>query len=393
VREVLNGGHTLLLERGLENEYIRSETIIYANVVEATHGETVAGEVLGNGDASVPFQRFELKQSPLTYVSQVGAPGGAAPVIDLRVNGIRWYEVRSFYGRGGDEAVYTIDITDEQATIIRLGDGITGALPSSGRNNITADYRKGTGSGGNLPAGVIKTALERPKGLKSVFNPLSSSGGTDPETLEEIRHNAPNTVRTFGRIVSLRDFEDAAREFIGVAKARAFIDWDGEFEVVKLIVAGEEGTPIVEPQRSTLIADLNSRRDANRKMSVLNYCKVDIQLLLTVYPHEDYVADVVASGVRDALDAFFAFDRLALGQSVALSEVYSAIHEVEGVVGVEITRFRPLATGDCDALPADPIAKSEELLQTVVQIEPYELAALDTGNVSNFDIIIGESES
>jgi hypothetical protein len=58
-------------------------------------------------------------------------------------------------------------------------------------------------------------------GLKSVTNPAGAAGGADPESLDQARTNAPNTVRTFGRIVSLRDFEDAAREFAGVAKAHS----------------------------------------------------------------------------------------------------------------------------------------------------------------------------
>ena len=40
--------------------------------------------------------------------------------------------------------------------------------------------------------------------------------------------NAPLTVLTLGRIVSLRDYEDFARAFAGVAKALATWTWDGE---------------------------------------------------------------------------------------------------------------------------------------------------------------------
>jgi hypothetical protein len=385
VREII-GEHDIVLETGLQNQYVRSQTAFFANVVEATQGETVADEILGNGDASIPFQTFELSQAPLTFVPRAGAAGGAASTLEVRVNGVKWHEATTFYGRNGNEAIFTTDLSDGQTTRIRLGDGKTGALASSGRNNVTASYRKGIGAGGNLPAKVIKTLLERPKGLESGFNPLPSSGGTDPESSDRIRRNAPNTVRTFGRIVSLRDFEDAARAFTGVAKARAFIQWDGEWRTVKLVVAGQGGAEIVNPQYQTLVNDLNSRRDPNRKLSVFNHCPVELALSVLIYPHRDYLPQAVSANVKAALETYFGFDRLELGQSIPLSEVYHTIHQAEGVIGAEVTRFKPLPSPACKAAPSPPPVKSSDLLQQVVRIEPYELARLDTTSTIHFQL-------
>ena len=334
--------HRIILVEGLTYEYVRASTRIFANVFVATHGETVADEILGNGDASIPFQRFELKQSPLTYVPQAGAPNGAAPAIELRVNGILWDEVRSFSGHEGDASIYTIDITDEQGTIVRTGDGWTGARPRTGRNNVSATYRKGLGKAGNVAAEAIKTPLERPKGLQKVFNPVESNGGAEREDPESIRKNAPNTVRTFGRIVSLRDFEDAAREFIGVSKSLAFIEWDQEWQVVNLVIAGDDGNQVVGETFKTFVDDLDSRRDPNRKLSVINYEPADVALSIEVYPDPAYLTDTVLANVTTEIEKFFAFDNLNLGQTIALSEIYQVVHTADGVLGAEITRFHLL---------------------------------------------------
>ena len=61
-----DGRSTLVLQKALLYSYVRSTLKISANVVHATHGESV-NEVLGNGDASQPHQSFMLKKPPTTY--------------------------------------------------------------------------------------------------------------------------------------------------------------------------------------------------------------------------------------------------------------------------------------------------------------------------------------
>ena len=61
-----DGRSTLLLQDPLTRSYRRDTLTINANVVHATHGESV-DEVLGNGDAAVAHQRFVLKRPPLTF--------------------------------------------------------------------------------------------------------------------------------------------------------------------------------------------------------------------------------------------------------------------------------------------------------------------------------------
>ena len=49
--------------------YDRSTVQVNANVVKATHGETVSREVLGSGDSKVPNQSFKLKKAGHTWVA------------------------------------------------------------------------------------------------------------------------------------------------------------------------------------------------------------------------------------------------------------------------------------------------------------------------------------
>ncbi|MGH8721874.1 MAG: hypothetical protein ACREU4_07810, partial [Burkholderiales bacterium] len=142
---------TLSLSAPIANVYERNAVAVCANLAPATHGEAVS-EVAGSGDASIPNQRFALKQSPLTYVS-ASTPSGRASTLEVRVDSQLWSEVPSLFERGPNEHVYALRQDDEQRTIVQFGDGIEAARLSSGRDNLRFGYRKFLGAAGNVRAG------------------------------------------------------------------------------------------------------------------------------------------------------------------------------------------------------------------------------------------------
>jgi len=201
---ILEFGFTVLIfESSLTYKYVRKTVTINANVAPATHGESVR-EVLGGGDATQAFQRFTLRQPPLTYVS-ASNPAGAETTLEVRVNDILWREVPSFFGHGPDERIYVTRLSDDGKTTVIFGDGKTGARLPTGQENVAAKYRKGIGLGGLVRADQLTQLMTRPLGLKGATNPVASSGGADAERLEEARNNAPLTVLTLGRVVHTED--------------------------------------------------------------------------------------------------------------------------------------------------------------------------------------------
>jgi hypothetical protein len=318
---------------------VKPESVrFYGNAAEATHGETVAEEVLGSGDASKAFQSFSVRRSPVTFVRQPAAPRGTASTLKVRVGGVEWREVPSLHGHGGDERIYTTSVDEEGTMRVQFGDGKTGARLPSGRDNVVAAYRQGLGRDGIVTAGSLKTLLDRPVGLRGVTNPAASEGGVDRESLHEARANAPNTVRTFDRIVSLRDFEDAAREFVGVAKAQATMVRDGGEQMVVLTIAGHQGTD-VDRLCADLEMGLDKRRDPNRKLDVVRYDPVPVQVEATVHIDPDHQNEAVLAAAREALEEAFAFERLELGQDINLSDTYRVLQEVDGLHWVSIDRL------------------------------------------------------
>ncbi len=356
----VEGDHLkITLADALQDSLVSATATGRANVVLVTHGETVADEVLGSGDASQGLQSFALKKSPVTFVPQAGAKNGAANTLQIRVDGVKWQERDSLYGRPADERVFVTRVDDEGEMTIQFGDGTTGARLPTGRNNVIGNYRQGIGQDGNITAGVLTTLLDKPTGLKSATNPAAAAGGAEPESLAQARTNAPNTVRTFERVVSLRDFEDAARAYAGIAKARASWQWDGMEQVVLLTVAGDDGAP-VEPGGDThknLVADLDSRRDPNRKLIVSDYHPVALQIEAAIKLDASYQTETVQAAAQSTLADYFDFDNLNLGQPIHLSDVYRVVQEVEGVEAVEVNRlqFKSPADRASHGATVDPV--------------------------------------
>lgn len=327
---------TLVFTTELARSYNRESVAINANVARATHGETKT-EILGSGDGSKKFQSFTLKNTPLTYVS-ASTSGGAAGTLELRVNNVLWKEASSLYGLSPSDRSYIVRLADEGTTTVTFGDGRTGARLPTGSENVTAVYRAGIGMEGMVKEKQIALLLTRTLGLKGVTNPVAPAGAADPETLDDARDNAPLTVLTFDRIVSLRDFEDYARAFAGVGKAAAVELWDGERRLVHVTVAGADGGEVAEGSdlRDNLIESIDGARHADLPVVLDSFEPLSFNLAAKILVEEDYSAEEVLAAVEARLLDLFSFARRSFAQVVTAGEVTAAMQSVEGVTAVDL---------------------------------------------------------
>ena len=328
----------LVLTASLSNVFDRETVKINANVALGTHGETVLNEVLGSGDAGQSYQRFALHQSPLTYVS-ADTPSGGLTTLEVRVNDLKWKEVPTLFGHGPRERIYITHTDDDQKTTVQFGDGVTGARLPMGRENVTATYRKGIGLEGLVKASQLSLLMTRPLGVKGVINPLAATGAQDPQTLADARTNSPLTVLTLDRIVSLRDYEDFARSFSGIAKALVTWTWNVHARGVFVTVAGIDGAAVDSKLHDTLLSAILTYADAHVPVTIKTYRPVTFKLVADVKVDPDYLQEKVFAAVEAALRSGFSFAARAFGQPVTLSEVVSAIQNVAGVVAVDVNKL------------------------------------------------------
>jgi predicted phage baseplate assembly protein len=334
-----HGYTTLELNDRLQYRYLRETFTINANVALATHGETVANEILGSGDGSQVNQRFTLRKSPLTYIS-AATPTGSQSTLTVRVNGVAWTEVPYLYGLGPRGQNYAVRIADDSTASVVFGDGLQGARLPRGQENVVATYRNGIGPAGEVGPRKLTLLLNKPLGVKSVVNPLAASGAAAPETLDSARTNAPRTVLTLGRIVSLEDFEDFARGFAGIGKAKVDVLWSGHARIVHLTLAGPRGETVDEKSNTTLFDNLKAAiqefSDGTDEVRLSSYRPAPFQLAAEYEVDAARDPAVVGAAVTAAVTQAFSFDARTLGAPVTESEVMTVIQSVPGVVFTRI---------------------------------------------------------
>jgi hypothetical protein len=329
----------LEIDPPLPSPLVRSSVVVHANVALASHGESVA-QILGSGSAATPFQRFELKQLPLTYRTAANELG-AASELTVRVDDVAWKERETLFGTKSADRVFTV-LDDEQGRqFVQFGDGVRGARPATGNNNVRALYRKGLGAAGNVGAESLTQLTTRPVGVKGVSNPLRAEGGTDLEAEDVARRTMPLMTRTLGRAVSVLDYEDFARAYSGIAKARAQVLNLRAGRTIVITIAGPDDT-VISPQspvwinlRSALVAS----GDPHVAVRLVPHSPATFRVALKVKIDPDFESPKVLNAVEAALRSAFSFQARELGQPVQQSEVVTAAQNVPGVVAVDLDRF------------------------------------------------------
>ena len=352
----------------LLNCYDRTATTVNTNVGMATQGMSVS-EILGSGSAATPNQKFSLKQTPLTFV-QSPTPTGRATTLDVTANGVKWKEAPTLYQQPPSARVYAILNKVGGNTYILFGDGVEGATLPTGQNNIHANYRLGSGVSGNVAAGSITTLMDRPLGVRGVNNPQAATGGQAAQSVDDIRINAPLSVLTLGRAVSITDYQNFARSFAGIAKADAI--WipsgPGRGVFITVAAAGGSALPPGNPTLDNLVTALHNYGNPLIPIHVQSFLETLFSFNADIKYDPDYDAKAVKQNVLDQLRQSYSFGARTFGQGVSADEIAAFIQAVPGVIASNVKSLLPGQTskaGDLDSTRWSTYAYQQWLMQKV----------------------------
>jgi predicted phage baseplate assembly protein len=245
---------------------------------------------------------------------------------------VDWTEVPSLYNQSPLARGYATLNESGGSTDVLFGDGVEGATLPTGQQNIRANYRIGLGAAGNVAAGAISTLIDRPLGVSGVTNPQAATGGADADTVDDIRANAPLSVLTLGRAVSITDYQNYAATFAGIAKAYAIWIPSGPGRGVFITVAGVGGAAL-PPGNLTLSNLVTSLQDYGNPLipiNVVSFLETIFRLEAHVRYDPAYDQSTVEAAVRSSLLQNYSFPNRTFGQGVSADEIAAFIQAIPG---------------------------------------------------------------
>jgi predicted phage baseplate assembly protein len=270
---------------------------------------------------------------------------------------------------------------------VQFGDGRMGARLPTGQENVRASYRKGVGRDGLVKAGQLNLLMTRPLGVKGVINPEAATNAADRESLADARRNAPITILTLDRIVSLQDYEDFARAYAGIAKALATWTWNDQMRGVFVTVAGPRGD-VVRTESNlyrNLLTAMRRAADPFVRFKVASYRQEFFRVAAKVKVEPTHRQERVLTAVEQALRFAYSFEARDFGQTVALSEVIAVMQAVPGVVAVHLDKL--YRHGRPSILNAR-LAAAIPQVGADATISPAELLTLDPGPLDSLGVML-----
>jgi len=302
--------------------------------------ELFAGTGLPNQEVVLPVTPF------LDGSAEVTAGNGA------------YTEVQNFLASTATDRHVAIVVDQNDRATLRFGNGVNGAIPSG---TITVRYKTGGGAKGNVEAGALSKvdgSFTDDNGAPvsvSVTNPAPASGGTDRQTIAQIKALAPESIRVLNRTVSREDFEINARRLPEVARALMLTSNEdagiAENTGILFVVPRGGGPPsqaIKDAVREQVTEVFPST--LTFQVSVQDPVYVAVDVGATVFLRQGANVAIVRAGILKALAEFFAVslpdgtpnpdidfgfnfkdaEGNAVGE-IALSDVFNAVRDVSGV--------------------------------------------------------------
>lgn len=330
-----------------ENVAYRAKNL--KNLVANAHD--IDGELIGYSDGTSD-QSFSLLETRVdkTYLEVF---------VDSGTNFNKWQQVQHLADYGPSAAVYTVSIDANNVVRVIFGDGVSGAIPPKDAA-IKAVYYAGGGPIGNIAAGKLTTILAVPtadtptdeqniKARFTVTNPAEASGGSDPESNDVIRYNAPRTLSALNRAVTLEDFANLALSLRGVGKANATAEnktsvtvyvaptrSDNSSDLTPGVVNNAE-TSAMATLRSTVGNYLADKKQIGTTVTIDYPTYVPVSLTVEYSRLPQYTDSQVVSYIKNMLFTKFSYNYVDFADTITPEEIEYKLRQVEGIRNVKVT--------------------------------------------------------
>jgi hypothetical protein len=289
----------------------------------------------------------------------------------------QWSPQQDLLGSGPSDQVFVVEVESDGTASLRFAtppdpgsesDDTNGLVPDSG-TQFAAGYRIGNGTAGNVGAESLVYLAAADARIQSCTNPLPASGGTDPETNDQIRRRAPQSFlsqdpSSLERSVTMADYEAVVETNPQVDQAVASLRWTGSWYSVFIAVEPKGGGNLTSSLQASLTQTADRYRFAGQDLQLESPQYVSLQIELQICVDQTYFqSDVEQSLLQvlgnqilpDGQKGLFYPDNFTFGQTVYLSRVYAAARSIPGVISVTATQFQPQGLSSPQYLAAGEI--------------------------------------
>ena len=366
-------------------------SVAHGNIVPADHGSSVLETVTppvpaptilrpaadscaceDNPRVPVPVRhRPLLARRPLTCAAPFDdtAPataamrwdiGSALPQIHLETGPSKdkWTARRDLLSSSENARDFVVETETDGTSQLRFGDGTNGLRPVSG-TVFTALYRIGNGTRGNVGAdSIAHISTTVTAGIDHVRNPMAAVGGTDLESVEDVRRFAPVAFRTQERAVTTDDYAAKTELHPQVQQAAATFRWTGSWRTVFVTVDPFASKNPDLPFDPPIESELERYRMAGHDLQVDTPRYVPVEIAMQVCAKRDYFRADVKQALLEVFSnrllpngrkGVFHPDNFTFGQPIYLSVLYAAALAIDGVDTAKVVTFR--RQGSLDLTP------------------------------------------
>jgi hypothetical protein len=316
-----------------------------------------AATLINDQSALVTVDTFACAPDPSLSASDLMnvEAGAAVPAITLSgtsgVSTTLWSPLPDLLESGATDPVFVVEVESTGVASLRFGDGTDGMMPDA-NTVFLADYRIGNGTAGNVGADSIINIASTDALMAGAVcnNPLPATGGTDPESNDQIRRRAPQAFLTQERAVTRADYEARADENPQVDRSVASLRWTGSWYTVFIAVEPTGGGQLTGALQNTLQNYLEQFRLAGQDLQLDSPQYVSLEIVLQICVDPQYFQSHVRQALQSVLGSqispngqtgYFYPDNFTFGQTVYLSPIYAAARSVPGVTTVTATVFQP----------------------------------------------------
>ena len=230
---------------------------------------------------------------------------------------------------------------------------VTGNNPNLGETPsntiLTFTYRVGGGSESNIQAGELTTINNPPAGVTiTVTNEDASSGGTDGQTVEEIRNNASSFFASQMRCVTKEDYQSRIlslpQKFGSIAKC-VVERLDGGALLVNTLSYNQNKQLVQTPQLvlQNIGTYINHYRMINDQVgfgftlndALFSGYVVNFGVRFVVNYDRRSNPTEVKLNVIQVIKDFFKIEKMQFGQAINMNDLQYNILGLEGVIGIK----------------------------------------------------------